>query len=74
MIWGDLGGWAEICVGRGLSESGFAGFARIFRIVGGGGGGTRLATEGQFKVHGVAWTLGDSPQPIGRTLFALLVV
>lgn len=47
-------GWDVICVGRGLSESGFAGFSRIFRIVGGGGGGTGLATAGQFKVHGMA--------------------
>ena len=33
----DLGGfrgWAEICVGRGLSESGFAGLIRIFRMEG----------------------------------------
>ena len=40
-----------IGVGRGLSETGFGGFSRI---VSGGGGGTALATEGRFKVHGVA--------------------
>ncbi len=67
-------GWDVICVGRGLSESGFAGFFGIFRIVSGEGGRIGLATEGQFKVHGVACPLGGFPLWIGWTLYSLLVV
>ena len=71
---GGFGGWAVICVGRGLSESGFAGFSRIFRIVGDGDGGLDWPRMGSTRV--MVWRGLSVVFPSGLNVrcFSLLVV